>query len=208
MAYENGNGHSNGNGSTRGRRSKWTTERAESIVADLGQGLTRKAAAIRAGISESTLGDWLRQRPHFRAACEKAELSAYSEDKAKLIESALKAGNSRPTACTFANIGPATFTTWCEQQPGFAARIEAAEAYAEIGHVANVFQAANKGAWQASAWWLERRHPDRWGRTDKVALEIRTVAARIAEQTGADPDWLLRRAEEIALAQMTASSEP
>lgn len=206
----NGNGHPNGNGNgngKRGRKPRLTPELTESILADLRGGLTRKASAIRAGVHDTTMIHWMSDKPSFAAEVRKAELAAYSETHAKMIETALKAGNSRRAACAFANIGPSTFETWLESQPDFATRVEAAEAYAEVGHVANVFKAANVGSWQASAWWLERRRHREWGRRDRLDLEVKLIAEQIAQRTGADPEWLLKRAEEIAAQTLGSVTE-
>ena len=44
--------------------------------------------------------------------------------------------------------------------------IKKAEALAEITAVKNIRTAGlNPNHWQANAWYLERKHPDRWGRT-------------------------------------------
>lgn len=201
-ANGNGNGHQNGNGNGNGRKigrpTKFSQETADALLRDLATGLTRRAACIRAGLHPSTITSWCDRKPSFSIAVQKAELDAYSEQKAALIEQALRTGNARSAAAAFARIGPSTFKTWLDLHPDFAARVEAAEAAAEVGHVANVLKAAADGSWQASAWWLERRRHAEWGKRDRVELEIKLAAARIAEQTGADPDWLIRRAEEIA----------
>jgi hypothetical protein len=47
-----------------------------------------------------------------------------------------------------------------------------AEAEAEVAAVARIQQAAQNGRWQASAWWLERKYGERWGRNDKIRQEI------------------------------------
>jgi hypothetical protein len=54
----------------------------------------------------------------------------------------------------------------------FRESIKRAEAQAEVVSVARIRQAANEGTWQAAAWYLERKHGDRWGRNDKVRQEI------------------------------------
>ncbi len=37
-------------------------------------------------------------------------------------------------------------------------------------HLSLITKAANEGSWQASAWILERRHPEEFGRKDKLEL--------------------------------------
>ena len=49
--------------------------------------------------------------------------------------------------------------------------VEQARAEAESIQVVRVSQAANNGSWQAAAWLLERRHPERWAKaTDRRKL--------------------------------------
>jgi len=38
-------------------------------------------------------------------------------------------------------------------------------------HLTLITKAANEGSWQASAWILERRHPEEFGRKDKVNMD-------------------------------------
>jgi len=47
-------------------------------------------------------------------------------------------------------------------------QIEEAEALAEALHVQNIRQVAGKGNWTASAWYLERKHPDKWANKHKL----------------------------------------
>lgn len=46
----------------------------------------------------------------------------------------------------------------------FVERMEKAEAEAIDKHLKVIMRAALRGNWYASAWWLERRHPEDWGR--------------------------------------------
>ena len=62
--------------------------------------------------------------------------------------------------------------TWRIRRPGQArdaahrliARLDEAESKAVLGWLAQIEQAARQGAWQASAWRLERRYPLDYGR--------------------------------------------
>lgn len=44
--------------------------------------------------------------------------------------------------------------------------VKTAEAQAVARSVATI-QAASRKSWQAAAWWLERKHPDEWGRKER-----------------------------------------
>lgn len=48
--------------------------------------------------------------------------------------------------------------------------IKDAMAAAEIRALARINKAADDGTWQAAAWLLERRSPDRWGRHDRQTI--------------------------------------
>jgi hypothetical protein len=45
-----------------------------------------------------------------------------------------------------------------------------AEAAAEAFYVDKIQTAAKKGSYQAAAWWLERRYPERWGKRERIDL--------------------------------------
>lgn len=120
-----------------------------------------------------------------------------AEREAKIVE-ALAAGNTRRTACQLAGIGEATLGDWLRRFQHFRAAVEKAEAEAEASHVANIVKAAGDGTWTASAWWLERRRHQDWGKVDRVEIEVRQAAARLAAAIGADPEFLIRRALQLA----------
>ncbi len=48
---------------------------------------------------------------------------------------------------------------------------EKADAEAEARQVTVIVDAAQAGAWQAAAWWLERRRSDRWARRETTGAE-------------------------------------
>lgn len=130
--------------------------------------------------------------------------SKYTPERVQRITAALAAGNTRRAAAVYGGISEDTLGAWVRNFADFAESVKSAEAQAEVAHVANIAQAANGGTWQASAWWLERRRHADWGKVDRIEVEVRRSAARIAAQTGADPDWLIRRATEIAEAESGA----
>lgn len=100
------------------------------------------------------------------------------ERKQKLVD-ALKGGNYRQTAALYAGIGVSTFYRWLEigeadlerdkQSPEreLLEAVKEAEAQAEIAAIALISRAAADGSWQAAAWRLERKYPDRWGRRER-----------------------------------------
>lgn len=126
-----------------------------------------------------------------------ARPTKYTAERTETILEALRAGNTRKNAAGLAGIGEATLGDWMRRFQRFRAAIEKAEAEAEAAHVANVKREADDGTWQASAWWLERRRHADWGKVDRVEIEVKRAAERIAAAVGADPDWLVKRAAEI-----------
>lgn len=95
------------------------------------------------------------------------------------IVSALRAGNYMDTAAQYAGIGESTLHRWIatgreEDAPEiykeFREAVERARAEAEVRNVHLIQQAAQGGTWQAAAWFLERSHPGKWGRREKVEM--------------------------------------
>lgn len=102
------------------------------------------------------------------------------ETQDKLVR-ALRAGNDQKVAAELAGIGETTFYRWMEMAEKPDAKKEYREfrelvlrtiAAAEADAVVRIQQAAQNGRWQAAAWWLERKHGERWGRNDKIRAEI------------------------------------
>lgn len=99
--------------------------------------------------------------------------SIISEEIIDAVVNSLRAGNYILTACEYAGISNDAYYDWIERAKDpdapelfhkFAAEVKKARAGAEMRNVNNIQKAAQNGTWQASAWWLERSFPDRWGR--------------------------------------------
>lgn len=100
---------------------------------------------------------------------------------AALVE-ALTTGCYRETAARAAGIGVSTLYRWLEQGEAdiehdkatphreLREALEKAEADAEQTALKIIRAAAPKN-WQAAAWMLERKNPDRWGRRDAMKVE-------------------------------------
>ena len=92
---------------------------------------------------------------------------------------AIRGGAYAETAAAFAGIGKTSFYKWLkkgnnpEEKPiykTFVNAIEKAMADSEISDLAVISKAANSGNWQAAAWRLERKNPQRWGRYQRIDL--------------------------------------
>jgi transposase-like protein len=89
----------------------------------------------------------------------------YTPETVKRIIEAIKLGVAYVDAANYAGVGLATFNEWRDRYPEFAEAVESASGQAVTACMAKIQKAATEGSWQASAWILERRHPDRYGRT-------------------------------------------
>ena len=112
------------------------------------------------------------------------------EDKIARVVEALRAGNYMETAAAYAGISKSILYKWLANgrevrqkvaKGGIASDLEAkqlelldavekARAEAEVRNVHLIQQAAQGGTWQAAAWFLERSHPGKWGRREKVEM--------------------------------------
>ena len=123
--------------------------------------------------------------------------SKYSPERAEIVLEALRNGNAKKTAAALAGVDNATIARWAIRSADFALAIQKAEADAEASHVANIQAEATAGTWTASAWWLERRRHQDWGRVDRVEIMVRQQAQKLAEELGVDVADVLREAERI-----------
>ncbi len=95
------------------------------------------------------------------------------------IVSAIRAGNYANVAAEYAGIGERTFYRWLqlgqEANRGihrqFWQAVKKAEREAEVRAVA-ILQRHMEDNWQAAMTFLERKHPDRWGRKDRLRVDI------------------------------------
>lgn len=90
----------------------------------------------------------------------------------------IAAGNYIETACKMARISKPTYYVWRKKaEEGKSPykqlfeEIERATAEAEARNVVKIQQAANDN-WQAAAWYLERKHAERWGRKDQLLMKM------------------------------------
>lgn len=99
------------------------------------------------------------------------------------IINAIRAGNYMETAAQVAGINKDTLYAWLRRGArakqgnaeneddylfvSFSDSVEKALAESESIALAQIVKAANDGQWQAAAWRLERRFPDKWGRKDR-----------------------------------------
>lgn len=96
----------------------------------------------------------------------------------KQICDLLEAGNFVETVCDFVGIHKDTFYEWVNRGErgwkadmdggyvGFSDAVKKAISTVEMDTLTDLRRGPLN--WQAKAWWLERRHPDKWGNRQKV----------------------------------------
>lgn len=113
--------------------------------------------------------------------CRKTKLTPELQNR--LIEY-LKAGNYIEPACAAVGISKETFYRWTRTKHDFNDAVLKAQSEAEMRNVV-LIQNAAKDTWQAAAWYLERKHYDRWGRKDKIEANV-TVKSFVDELISLD----------------------
>jgi hypothetical protein len=95
-------------------------------------------------------------------------------------EKLLRTGNYATVIADHLGIGYSTWFHWLqkgeEAKTGiyrqFLDMVKKTEAAAEMAALAGILTAGMEGNWQALAWFLERKHPDRYGRRDRITAEV------------------------------------
>ncbi len=98
--------------------------------------------------------------------------SKLTEETKKVLLRGIQAGLPYGLACANAGIHYRTFRNWTKKGEAaksgeffqFFQALKRAEAEGALQLIANIRRAGNEGPWQASAWILERRHPEDYGR--------------------------------------------
>lgn len=116
-------------------------------------------------------------RPHRRRF--KQTPFRFDETTASKIITFLRAGAFIETAAQAAGISKQTLYNWLRKAAAEDAHprlakwgkdVEEAQALAEIAMMGVIGNAAQTGVWQAAAWHLERKFPERWGRREEVKV--------------------------------------
>jgi hypothetical protein len=132
--------------------------------------------------------------PNFKVARNKKD-PGISEEICNKIIKAIELGSYVETAAAFAGISKQTFYNWLKKGARSKTGLEAtlvdavqkAMASSELRDLSRIEKAAESGIWQAAAWRLERKFPNRWGRKERI------------EHSGPDgaPIQLSRRQEQV-----------
>ena len=129
-------------------------------------------------------------------------------DMAERVLQVLRAGGYDVTAAAAGGVGTTQFYEWLRRgdpagndpkdapHRAFRAQVEKARADAEVRSVALIANAA-KTQWQAAAWLLERRYPDRWARPSQRDKDEGPAPAPAARDPFAEVDELAQRRKPV-----------
>ena len=135
-----------------GRKTKLTPEIQETICNWLKLGYYQEDAAIMAGIAPSTYYDWLKKGAEEDS--KQDEIKALGDESSPLP--AIIEGSDIELVYVFSE---------------FSEAVARARAEAEGAHIKNIRRAADNGTWQASAWFLERSFPKKWGKRSTLDID-------------------------------------
>ncbi|HUS90007.1 MAG TPA: hypothetical protein VMW91_11720 [Desulfosporosinus sp.] len=103
----------------------------------------------------------------------------------------VKAGNTYRATCSYLGIAERTFFRWLSEGENaddgikrhFWQTIKASEAEVHIRNII-IIQKAAQSDWKAAAWFLERRFPQRWGKSRRnlTGIEGEPVDVEIVRQ--------------------------
>lgn len=92
----------------------------------------------------------------------------------------VKGGASNQDVISWLGVAESTFYAWVrepknEAQAKLAQGLKKAETERKLWHLQRIHEAAKNGDWKASAWYLERRYPSEYARTQRITGEVVTT---------------------------------
>lgn len=146
-----------------------------------------------------------KQQPAKSQRPRRGRRTKYTPETVKVICQMISRGLNYCQAADAAGIHRDTLNEWERRKPGFSDALKGAKASGIDRRLKRIERAAAKGAWQADAWWLERNHPETWGRKSRETAEEQaaTAAAKQAKaQAEAEQlDWSRLTDEELAIVE-------
>ena len=105
------------------------------------------------------------------------------DTKAKIVET-VRLGLPVDRAALVHGVNAGTVRNERKRDESFATDLKKAEADAEANVVAKLYRHMDD-QWTSCAWWLERRHPERWGKREAPLSkgEVRAFLANLREAT-------------------------
>lgn len=92
----------------------------------------------------------------------------------------VKGGASNQDVISWLGVSETSFYGWLknpknEAQQKLAEGMKKAETERKLWHLQRIHKAAEDGDWKASAWYLERRYPNEYARTQRITGEVVTT---------------------------------
>lgn len=92
----------------------------------------------------------------------------------------VKGGASNADVISYLGVAEGTFYAWLrdpqnDAQRALAQGLKKAETERKLWHLQRIHKAAEEGDWKASAWYLERRYPNEYARTQRLTGEVVTT---------------------------------
>lgn len=99
-----------------------------------------------------------------------------AEESIRLV----KAGASNSDVIAYIGVTETTFYRWLreprtEPERQLSQGLKKAETERKLWHLQRIHKAAEEGDWKASAWYLERRYPNEYARTQRITGEVITT---------------------------------
>jgi transposase len=178
--------------------------RISALLTAASQGVSIDSMCLSAGVSRKSFYKWLT-----RGEDELARVGGSEEDPEVIVTEWLD---------EFTDDFKADNPMWIMDPPEvfdanewifvlFSTRYKKAIALAEIRSIKLINKAAKGGAWQAAAWWLERRIPATYGRKDQVSLQGVAGGEPIHMEAHPSVEGLLDKIMELEAAETSRSLE-
>ena len=103
-----------------------------------------------------------------------------TEELAKQAIDLAKGGASNADIIAWLGVTESTFYSWIRNpknkaQSALQQGMKKAETERKLWHLQRIHKAAENGDWKASAWYLERRYPNEYARTQRITGTVETV---------------------------------
>ena len=106
-------------------------------------------------------------------------------------------------------VGRTTFHRWRKENETFRDALKKAEAEG-VAAMLGVIRVASGKSWQAAAWFLERRHPAQWAKTENLSVEARRrdIAAETGEKVVETEPGLSRESANALISALSGQPYP
>lgn len=107
----------------------------------------------------------------------------FTPDRGQRIIGAISAGVTHEVAAQAVGINQVTLVRWIKRSKRadaspemrkFGEELKAAEASAELRWITRINE-ASKNYWQAAAWLLERKYPEKWGKRENFVTNVNST---------------------------------